>query len=364
MSTDLVAIPSAFKGLSITSPDVAIRQPLAEIVETFVRAAAANSEHSARSYRYTVGHFIAWLEQAQPYVDRIPTEWQPCVELVYAGKRAEWQYGHAPAAILRLVSQATLEAWRDSLDGTPNTIATRLFAVRTFLRVALRENVLTPEQAANMGLRPYVTKIRRDKKPVGRRLSREEVRTLRGAVDTTTNKGKRDLAMVDAMLFGALRREEVASLTPAAFVLDNGRRWLRLTGKGIKTRRIKVHDQWHKSLATWMQTAGMEWDEAGARVDQTRPLFVSVNKGDAIQAQAGSIDANVVERIVAEYAQAAELGKVEPHDLRRTAARNAYDNGAELLEIQHWLGHSDPKTTAHYIGVNEDDGSAVDRVGY
>jgi integrase len=359
MSTDLVAIPSAFSGLSITSPDVAIRQPLAEIVETFVRAAAANSEHSERSYRYTVGHFIAWLERAQPYADRIPGEWRPCVELVYAGKRAEWRYGHVPAAILRLVSQATLEAWRDSLDGTPNTIATRLFAVRTFMRVALRENVLTPEQAANMGLRPYVTKIRRDKKPVGRRLSREEVRTLRGAVDAATNKGKRDLAMVDAMLFGALRREEVASLTPAAFVLDNGRRWLRLTGKGTKTRRIKVHDQWHKSLGLWMEAAGIAWDEAGERA-----LFVSVNKGDAIQAQTGAIDANVIERIVAEYAQAAELGKVEPHDLRRTAARNAYDNGAGLLEIQHWLGHSDPKTTAHYIGVNEDDGSAVDRVRY
>jgi len=147
------------------------------------------------------------------------------------------------------------------------------------------------------------------------------------------------------------------------FVLDNGRRWLRLTGKGTKTRRVKVHDQWHKSLGLWMQAAGIAWDEAGDQA-RARALFVSVNKGDTIHAGAERIDANVVERIVAEYAQAAELGKVEPHDLRRTAARNAYDNGAGLLEIQHWLGHSDPKTTAHYIGVNEDDGSAVDRVRY
>ena len=83
------------------------------------------------------------------------------------------------------------------------------------------------------------------------------------------------------------------------------------------------------------------------------------------------IDGNVVERITAEYAALAKLApetgthKLAPHDLRRTCARNAYDNGASLLRVQAMLGHSDPKTTAAYIGVGQDDNdTAVDYVRY
>jgi integrase len=58
-------------------------------------------------------------------------------------------------------------------------------------------------------------------------------------------------------------------------------------------------------------------------------------------------------------------GKLAPHDLRRTCARNAYDHGATLLQVQTLLGHSDPKTTARYIGADsDDDNTAVDRLKY
>ena len=49
----------------------------------------------------------------------------------------------------------------------------------------------------------------------------------------------------------------------------------------------------------------------------------------------------------------------------RTCARNAYDNGASLLLVQAMLGHSDPKTTARYIGAyDQDENTAVDYVRY
>lgn len=57
--------------------------------------------------------------------------------------------------------------------------------------------------------------------------------------------------------------------------------------------------------------------------------------------------------------------RLSAHDLRRTAARNAHDNGAPLLLIQRFLGHQDPKTTAHYIGLGEDDNdTATDYIRY
>ena len=79
----------------------------------------------------------------------------------------------------------------------------------------------------------------------------------------------------------------------------------------------------------------------------------------------------MIERIVGEYghsagiAQASGSAKLSPHDLRRTFARQSYDNGATLIQVQIALGHSDPKTTARYIGADlPDDDTAVDFVRY
>jgi integrase len=164
------------------------------------------------------------------------------------------------------------------------------------------------------------------------------------------------------MLFAGLRRFEVAGLTGRDIQPDGGRFWLNLTTtKGGKPRRVKIHDTLYKSIMAWRNVAGNVFG------DDT-PIFLSDNKGDNIQNT--PIADNVIERIVREYAQAAELvgtlgRKLAPHDLRRTCARNAYDNGATLLQVQQMLGHSDPKTTSRYIGADfNDDDTAVDRLKY
>ena len=56
---------------------------------------------------------------------------------------------------------------------------------------------------------------------------------------------------------------------------------------------------------------------------------------------------------------------LSPHDLRRTAARTAFDRGANLVQVQAMLGHASPDTTARYIGSYEsDDTTAVDFITY
>ena len=353
--TDYAAFVRHAKTRSLASPDIAMRMPLQSIVDATIHAAAARSEQTERAYRMAIGAFVAWLDATRGEI--APADWRPFAEKTNDGKRAVWTF-RAPAAVLLLVNQAALDAWRDAIadDAAPNTVTARVFAVRTFLRVALRDSVLTQEQATNMGLRPYVTRQARDEQPVGRRLSREEVRALRATVEPTTNKGKRDLAILDVMLFAALRRDEVCRLSPTNLVLDNGRRWIVIRGKGQKTRRVKVHDALHATLIAWMDAAQIAWNDS-------RPLFVSVAKGDKIGTQ--QIDSNAVARLVAEYAERAQIGDVNPHDLRRTAARNAYDNGAGLVQVQMMLGHADPKTTARYIGADFDDSNtATDHIRY
>jgi integrase len=59
-------------------------------------------------------------------------------------------------------------------------------------------------------------------------------------------------------------------------------------------------------------------------------------------------------RIVRLYAEGAGLPLVTPHDLRRSFARLAEDNGAALREIQSSLGHSNIATTEIYLGSRQD----------
>jgi len=366
------ATPDAIQQLdtltrSAVSPDAALRRPLAEVVAATL-AAAGRSAHTQRAYQRAIGLFVQQLERerGQLIPAEVAAQWHPFATMHADGQRTTWTF-RPPAAVLRLVDAGLLDgfrAWRDAVGDSPNAVATRVAAVRTFLAVAYRDGVLTAAQAQALDLKAYRQRHTPDRQPVGRRLTPAEVRTLRSAVDVVTTKGKRDLAILDLMLFLGLRREEVADVQLGSFRQDGGRWWLVLQGKGRKTRRLKVHDTLYRSLWSWLAAAGLQLDGTGAG-----PVFRGVNKGDTVTGR--PINASVVGRLVAEYGARAQLAprhgaqQLSPHDLRRTCARNAYDNGANLLLVQAALGHTDPKTTAHYIGAFEqDDHTAIDYVRY
>lgn len=363
---DLAGLPG-LAGLSAMSPSVALARPVGDLV-TATLDAAGRSDQSKRSYLAVIGQFLTYLDEthgANLPPDRAQN-WRPFAEAGQEGKRTVWTF-RAPAAVLRLVTPASLagfQAWLEARGAGTNTAAQRVAGARTFLAVALRDGVLTEDQARALDLQPYRARQKRDTQPVGRRLTKNEVRKLRGAPDLLTLKGKRDLAILDAMLYLGLRCEECAGLRLEDFRQDGGRWWVVLTGKGSKTRRLKLADTLYKSLVMWLEAAGL-----GALGQDSGPVFWGVNRGGNLTSY--QVNCATIGRLVSEYGQTAGLaplhgkGRLGPHDLRRTCARNAYDNGAGLLLVQAMLGHSDPKTTAGYIGVGQDDDqTATDFVRY
>ena len=352
------------EGLALTSTTWQERgkQPLADVVKATL-AAAGRSEHTRRAYLTAAGQFLAWLDK--DLGDSLPDDWRPLAESHKVDRQTVWEFGTTPAAVLWLIKPATLDTWRLVLEAngaTANTASVRVYAVRTLLSVAYRDGIIPSDQAQRLGISPYRTRQTRDTKPVGRRLSVKEVRRLRGAVDTDTAKGKRDLAMLDLMLFIGLRRSEVAGLRLSNFVQDGGRWWAVVEGKGSKTRRLKVPDPLYKSLTAWFDVAGLYWHD-------DRAAFYSVNRGDVVSDK--PIAPNDVGRLVAAVgaraaiAPATGAGRLGAHDLRRTCARNAHDNGAPLLKVQMLLGHANPETTARYIGLGDDDAdTGTDYVRY
>lgn len=78
----------------------------------------------------------------------------------------------------------------------------------------------------------------------------------------------------------------------------------------------------------------------------------------------GGLTESGVWYVVKQYSD--KLGiDIRPHDLRRTIAKLMQKNGADVLQIQMFLGHSDPKTTVKYLGNYQELGkgkAGIDKV--
>ena len=67
--------------------------------------------------------------------------------------------------------------------------------------------------------------------------------------------------------------------------------------------------------------------------------------------------------VVFHYARATSLGKLAPHDLRRTCAKLCRrKSGGELEQIQLLLGHASIQTTERYLGTEQNLSVAVNDV--
>ena len=78
----------------------------------------------------------------------------------------------------------------------------------------------------------------------------------------------------------------------------------------------------------------------------------------------GPITPQAVFEAVVSYARQAGLGKITPHDLRRTFAKLAHLGRAPLEQIQISLGHASIQTTERYLGLKQNLHDApCDRLG-
>jgi integrase len=64
-------------------------------------------------------------------------------------------------------------------------------------------------------------------------------------------------------------------------------------------------------------------------------------------------------QLVIHYARATSLGKLAPHDLRRTCAKLCRKAGGDLEQIQLLLGHASIQTIERYLGTEQDLSVAV-----
>lgn len=150
-------------------------------------------------------------------------------------------------------------------------------------------------------------------------LSGSQIRHLKEVVTDT-----RDYLIISLMLACGLRRNEVISIKREDVTQLGDKSIVRILGKGDKLREIPITDKLAQALKD------------------------SPGDGEIIFPLASQTIMDICRR----YGKMIDLPELAPHDLRRTFAQTALDNGVSLPQISKLLGHASVQTTMRYLDLD------------
>ncbi len=302
------------EGLGVLNPPFGHdhSQPIdrTQIAQTAVSLATAHlrSQHSKRAYRQAVVEFLSWCAATGTSTLTKSTVYEYIAEL-------------------------------NRLRMSPATINVALCAIRRLVSELADNGLMNADNA---------TRILRIKGPhrkgvrLGNWLSVEDAERLVRAPDATTNRGKRDRALIAVLLGAGLRRSEASQLSLAQLQKREDR-WVivDLVGKHDRVRSVPIPGWTKEAIDEWIAVANIRGGLIFRRIDK------------AGKVQDGAISSNAVYQIVQQYA--VDVGAaIAPHDVRRTFAKLAHLGKAGLdWQIQLALGHSSILTTEQYLGIRQ-----------
>jgi integrase/recombinase XerD len=171
-------------------------------------------------------------------------------------------------------------------------------------------------------------------------LNLPDIERLLAAVGDKDLLALRNHAILELLYASGLRISELCNARLENIDLDDG--WIRVTGKGNKTRIVPVGGKAREAIARYIsnERPNLVGPKSGAEI------FLSNNGKKLTRAR--------VWQLVRQYAKAAGLdANVYPHLLRHSFATHLLSNGADLRVIQELLGHADISTTEIYTHVDQ-----------
>jgi integrase/recombinase XerD len=166
-----------------------------------------------------------------------------------------------------------------------------------------------------------------------------ELVKLLDSIDPSLPLGRRDLAILELFYSSGLRLSELCKMRLEMMDSDEG--FLRITGKGGKTRIARVGKKALEAISNYLANE--------------RPTLVTKKTSSHIflSIRGGPLSPDRVRQIVKERAKFAGIDQnVYPHLLRHSFATHLLEGGADLRVIQELLGHADISTTQIYTHVD------------
>ena len=241
----------------------------------------------------------------------------------------------------------------------PATIAQKLSVVRSFFSYLQAAGVVMLNPASAKLVPPPPV----PEQHAGRALTPKEVRCLLASPDKSKPEGARDYVMLLVMLRLSLRLSEVCSLRRSSITATQGRWVLKCKVKGGREEVWPLPADVKEAIDDYL------------RLDRHRRRTLHSDGPDAPLFQPHSnyrtlvfdkaLSPRHVQRIVAHWGKFSGVGKVTPHDLRRTVVTELLNRGHSYREVQMVTKHRDPKTVMRYDHARENlENNPVNTFGY
>ncbi len=243
------------------------------------------------------------------------------------------------------VTPAHVLRWRDVLTNDKKksaTISFNLSVVRSFFEYLRAGGYVMLNPAATKVVPPPPV----SDEMKGRALTSKEVRYLLSGPDRSRPEGARDYALLLVMLKLGLRVSEACSLRVSSMLWSHGRWIMKFKVKGGRERTLPLPTEVRKAIEDYRQ------------LDRKRREMLHSGGPDSYLFQphlnyrtlefSKPLSTRMAWNIVKRWAEFTGIGKLSPHDLRRTAITKALDQGLSYRQVQMMSGHRDPKTVMRY----------------
>jgi integrase/recombinase XerD len=249
------------------------------------------------------------------------------------------------------VTPADVIAYRDHLRTgkrrKANTVATKLAIVRSFFEYLKAGGIIQLNPASTK----LVTPPELPTEPKGRALTPKEVRHLLSGPDRSRPEGARDYAMMLLMLRLSLRLAEVSSLQTSAIKWSHGRWILRCKIKGGKEETWPLPKDVKQAVDDYLSLDGARRRTLHSGGDDAYLFQPLVNYRSLVFDK--PLSPRMIQKIVARWGEYVGIGRVTPHDLRRTVVTKLLNDGHSYREVQMVTKHKDPKTIQRYDHARE-----------
>ena len=255
-----------------------------------------------------------------------------------------------------LITQENIKEYRKHLvdeEKTAPTIRLSLLAIKHFYTACLAEKLVKDNPVLGV-------KAPREKREIGSTinyLSLEELQqifdriapTLKIRGDKTAKvQVLRDRILLGCMALQGCRSIEMYRANLGDLSSSYGQHYLKLDGKN-SIRTIVLRPDLGEEIARYRQARV----ESAEKVNLASPLFISLSNRRYGERLSRSGIGHIVDGYLSKCGlKSSDLKRsLSPHSLRHTAGTLSLQNGSSLREVQDFLGHSDPKTTAVYTHV-------------
>jgi len=236
-----------------------------------------------------------------------------------------------------LASVSTIRTYKDWLQSerSANTTSTYLVALRRYFAHLMEQGHLKSNP---------VESIKGPPKPRGHLrsdLTRAEIRTVFEAIDRGSILGRRDFAMINLMVRCGLRLIEIQRANVGDMEVQQGRRILRIWGKGRATRDefVVLTEPTERAIEDYLTTRGA--------LQPSDPLFAGLRR------RAGSLrlSRRTIRRRVTHHLEKAGVkrARISAHSLRHSFVTLAIEGGASILQAQTAARHRSIQTTLVYF---------------